>query len=432
MASGFGTASRSRKMRTAGLALVTAMGLGQSGCGEEAGTDNVGGNAGAESGSATGLGGAGVGTHPGVGGTSPGVGGLNPGVGGTHPGVGGANPGTGGTNPGVGGTIPGVGGTVPGVGGANPGVGGAIPGTGGANPGIGGANPGIGGANPGTGGDPGTGGANPGVGGTIPGVGGVNPGVGGADPGTGGADPGTGGYSGAGATGGSGTAGSAGAGTGSSHPRLCILPLGDSITQSDSSHVSYRYWFWEELMLAGYEFDLVGSLDENHQGVPTYPDASFDRDHEGHWGWRTDEILAQLPGWLGTYTPDVVLLHLGTNDAFQSNSTSSTIDELSDVVGLLRSANAHVVVLLAKVIPTTWDGGRQERLDDLNVNIDALAGSLSTTESPVVVVDQASGFDAGNDTFDGVHPNETGEKKMAAKWFTALEANWPTSSVCAQ
>ena len=235
-----------------------------------------------------------------------------------------------------------------------------------------------------------------------------------------------------GGTGGdAGNAGSAGAGGNTQPPRLCILPLGDSITQSNASHVSYRYWLWEDLTAAGYEFDLVGSLDEHHQGIPSYPNGAFDRDHEGHWGWRVDEILAQLPGWLGSYTADVVLLHLGTNDAFQSNSTSSTLDELTDVVSTLRAANPNIVILLAKVIPTT-NSERQSRLDDLNANMDSLASTLSTAQSPVIVVDQASGFDASTDTFDGVHPNETGEKKMASKWLTALEANWPATSVCNQ
>ena len=63
---------------------------------------------------------------------------------------------------------------------------------------------------------------------------------------------------------------------------------------------------------------------------------------------------------------------------------------------------------------------------ELNSRLDALAATLTTVTSPVVVVDQATGFNANSDTFDGIHPNEVGEQKMATKWFDALEANWPT------
>ena len=39
-----------------------------------------------------------------------------------------------------------------------------------------------------------------------------------------------------------------------------ILPLGDSITQSDKTYSSYRYYLWIKLIDAGIKFDYVGSL----------------------------------------------------------------------------------------------------------------------------------------------------------------------------
>jgi hypothetical protein len=39
-----------------------------------------------------------------------------------------------------------------------------------------------------------------------------------------------------------------------------IQPLGDSITQADSEHRSYRYELWKHLVEAGLDFDLVGSV----------------------------------------------------------------------------------------------------------------------------------------------------------------------------
>ena len=40
-------------------------------------------------------------------------------------------------------------------------------------------------------------------------------------------------------------------------------------------------------------------------------------------------------------------------------------------------------------------------------------------------VDLWTGFDPQTDTYDGVHPNESGEKKMAAGWFEALKTILP-------
>jgi len=46
----------------------------------------------------------------------------------------------------------------------------------------------------------------------------------------------------------------------------------------------------------------------------------------------------------------------------------------------------------------------------------------------VVVVDQSAGFDPVADTRDGIHPNATGEEKMAAAWHAALLRVPPTTA----
>jgi hypothetical protein len=61
------------------------------------------------------------------------------------------------------------------------------------------------------------------------------------------------------------------------------------------------------------------------KGCTAPPDDDFDPDHEGHWGARIDEIIkgksakcwgeGNLSDWLKNYTPDMVLVHLGGNDA---------------------------------------------------------------------------------------------------------------------
>ena len=65
-----------------------------------------------------------------------------------------------------------------------------------------------------------------------------------------------------------------------------VMPLGDSITQGRAN----RFY------------------------VETAPTEGFDHDHEGHWGWRAEEVLARIGEWAGEAKPDVVLIHLGTND----------------------------------------------------------------------------------------------------------------------
>jgi lysophospholipase L1-like esterase len=210
---------------------------------------------------------------------------------------------------------------------------------------------------------------------------------------------------------------------------ITILPLGDSITQANNTHLSYRYNLWTKLIDDGRLFDLVGSLDNNFNGDPTWPPylgQNFDQDHEGHWGWRTDQILNGRTGqgsiseWLAYYTPDVVLIHIGSNDVYQGQSTVSSVTEIKAIIDTLRTDNPNVTIFLAKLIPINSDT-YNPRIIALNAEMDGIAANKSTVDSPVWVVDQYSGFDAAADTYDNVHPDASGEEKMAQKWHDAMQ-----------
>ncbi len=211
-----------------------------------------------------------------------------------------------------------------------------------------------------------------------------------------------------------------------------IALMGDSITQSISSQQSYRYPFWQKLIDAAYPFDLVGSLDSNFNGNPTWPPyqgQSFDRDHEGHAGLRADEFLTTTPtslaDWLNGYAPDVVLLHLGTNDIRQyagpetvEQMVEETLGDLEDIIGVLRSEYPHVVIVVAQILPSR-NSAINDRINLFNAALPEKVGLWTTLQSPVVLVDQNSGFDPaiGADSYDGIHPNASGEEKMAQRWF---------------
>jgi lysophospholipase L1-like esterase len=216
----------------------------------------------------------------------------------------------------------------------------------------------------------------------------------------------------------------------SKDPPIQILPLGDSITQSNSVHLSYRYALWNELIDAEIDFDFVGTQSSNRNGNPPWPEYKgyvFDRDHEGHSAWRAEQILEELPEWLEGYTPAIVLLHIGTNDAFANQPIPSTVKEIKQIISVLRDDNPEVIILLAQVLPVR-DPVSNKWINELNEKIDKIGESESTEESPVVIVDQNSEFDVSEDTYDGIHPDESGEEKMAQKWFDAIIDSLPESN----
>lgn len=222
-----------------------------------------------------------------------------------------------------------------------------------------------------------------------------------------------------------------------------IMPLGDSITQSvgnDNASAlgldSYRRALYKLLTEANYQVDFVGSMKTTYRcGEAANQD--FDTDHEGHWGWRVDEIIngkntdcsgvGKLSEWLQLSTPDIALVHLGTNDALQGQSDESTLGELEMVIDILREANPKITILLAKLLPVfrPEQPYLSQRVKSLTDKIHLVAQRKDTSESHVLIVGQHNDFDASKETYDGIHPNQLGEQKMAIRWFKAIERYWP-------
>lgn len=204
-----------------------------------------------------------------------------------------------------------------------------------------------------------------------------------------------------------------------------IMPLGDSITQADTERNSYRRPLWQKLQAADFDtVDFVGSQTENEGGANPNPD--FDLDHEGHSGFRTDQILLQLDDWIDEAQPDVALIHLGTNDILQGQSAESTIEELSQVIDTFRADNPNITIFLAQIIPTALNN---DELELLNQQIPLLAAEKDQENSPVIVVDQFSGFDLEDDTYDSIHPNSEGENKLAEQWLASFSEVFTESTL---
>ncbi len=218
-----------------------------------------------------------------------------------------------------------------------------------------------------------------------------------------------------------------------------ILSLGDSITQAEINRASYRYPLWKKLIDADIAFDFVGSMqkqqDKYSQGTPPQPDyqgLSFDRDHEGHFGWQASDIIngrnpnngtgsGNLSQWVQGYEFDIVLIHLGTNDLFYKKTPTSIAADLRTIVNTLRSRNPGVIVLLAQVIPASRSDEIAKALLTMNDSIANMVQELNTRKSPVLLVDQYSQFDLETDSYDGIHPTASGEEKIAQRWFDAIQ-----------
>jgi lysophospholipase L1-like esterase len=233
--------------------------------------------------------------------------------------------------------------------------------------------------------------------------------------------------------------GSGGAAGSSAKGVLKIIGIGDSITRA----TCWRARLWQTLNSAhAGRFDLVGTL-KSDNGCNV---SGYDQDNQGYSSSLLTEVvlgvtdartcdptcptLADFASAFAATKPDVALIHYGTNDVWNAKPTADIVAGYSTLVDKLRAANPNVTVFVAKIIPmnvtSTTCGGCScsactSAVPALNAAIDDFAPAKSTAASPVQIVDQYTGFDASADTRDGVHPNDSGSQKMAAKWAAALE-----------
>jgi acyl-CoA thioesterase-1 len=200
--------------------------------------------------------------------------------------------------------------------------------------------------------------------------------------------------------------------------QIRILPLGDSITSSIAPHVSYRYWLWHSLVNANYNVDFVGTQFGVADGAPAKTD--FDQNHEGHPGWETTDAIDNINGILSATHPDVVLLDLGSNDIENGVRIATVRDNLRFLVERMAAANSEIRIIVAT--PSPYKGSFSSRLSVLRDSIIVMVNAEHRAGIHVAAVDLYSGFSVKNDTFDGVHPNQNGEKLIASRFFQRLKA----------
>ena len=203
-----------------------------------------------------------------------------------------------------------------------------------------------------------------------------------------------------------------------------VMPIGDSITHGLNGRTTYRCELWH-LLTAQYpaiDFDFVGSMRGGYSGNGTdtcqYRGADFD--HEGHWGWKADEVLSNMDRYLSLNVPDIVIIHLGTNDIRGGHSTQSTINEINAIIDKVRAKNPKASFLVSKIIPNFRDGGRHHSATrQLNAAVGNYVATKNTAQSRVLDADVWTGYEE-RDHYDGIHPGASGSKKMADVYFANL------------
>lgn len=202
-----------------------------------------------------------------------------------------------------------------------------------------------------------------------------------------------------------------------------IMPLGDSITYDNTyaddedprpagKRSGYRNYLWYKLQDANYSVDFVGSQVAGQDIKPP-----FDPDNEGHPGWTTYDIAEHTYDYMVNSQPDIVLLHIGTND--RTTTSPEGIEIILDEIDYYEENNdARVRVFVALIIDRKEHDGR---ISTFNSRLNKMLQQRIAFGDDIVIVDMY--HDAKlrtTDYADNTHPNDSGYNKMANVWFNTL------------
>jgi lysophospholipase L1-like esterase len=196
-----------------------------------------------------------------------------------------------------------------------------------------------------------------------------------------------------------------------------IMLLGDSITEgligSDPAG-GFRDDLASMLDFVGANYDLVGTLSHG---------SGFDSDHEGHGGYRVEMILAYIDSFLVENDPEIVLIHLGTNDVSSGQHPSGIITEIDSLLQVIYDYRYSMIVHISAIIPRT--DYKDSFTTQLNQEISDRVDAWRISGAAIKLVDHNTTFKNNpnweNDYMvDYLHPNDTGYALMGQTYFDSL------------
>ncbi|MFB7112940.1 GDSL-type esterase/lipase family protein [Streptomyces sp. NPDC056190] len=215
---------------------------------------------------------------------------------------------------------------------------------------------------------------------------------------------------------------------------LRFMPVGDSMTIGSAGEYTWRHRLWQHLCATyGGPFTLVGpreTLYDKSADAPTslaYADPDFPRAHLAGWGEGWGHMVPLVGDAVRECRADVLLVSLGLIDLGFYTNAEQTAVHVEAFVAQARAANARIRAVLLPVITNIRaeaDPPFAAEVDRFNELLAEAVAGLDEPGSPLLLAPPPPTYDIHTDTYDGTHPNESGEHKIAAAFAGALHQRW--------
>ncbi|MBM9439435.1 GDSL-type esterase/lipase family protein [Actinacidiphila bryophytorum] len=214
------------------------------------------------------------------------------------------------------------------------------------------------------------------------------------------------------------------------------LFVGDSMTVGAAGDYTWRYRMWQHLCGLGEPFSVVGPRDGLYDRAADaavsadYADPAFPpraRRHLAGWGEGWLHLAPVIGDVVREHRPDVLLISLGLIDLGFYTDAGQTAANVEHFITAARGAAPRVRMVLLPVIPNTradLDPGFADQCAELNTLLAKAVADLDTPASPLLLASRPQDYDILLDTYDGTHPNASGEHKLAAAFADAMYQAW--------
>jgi GDSL-like Lipase/Acylhydrolase family len=214
------------------------------------------------------------------------------------------------------------------------------------------------------------------------------------------------------------------------------MPVGDSMTIGSAGEHTWRYRMWQHLRETyGGPFALVGpreTLYDKATDAPTSyeyadPDPAFPRAHLAGWGEGWLHMAPLIGEAVRAHRADVLLVSLGLIDLGFYTDAEQTAENVRRFVEEARTARARVRMAVLPVIPNvraTSDASFAAQVNRFNELLAKTVADLDEPRSPLLLASPPPSYDIHLDTYDGTHPNASGEHKIAEAFAGAMYQAW--------
>ncbi|MGA4841208.1 GDSL-type esterase/lipase family protein [Streptomyces sp. G45] len=220
---------------------------------------------------------------------------------------------------------------------------------------------------------------------------------------------------------------------------LRFMFVGDSMTIGSAGEHTWRHWMWRHLCATlGEPFKVVGpreALYDKAADAPTsyaYAEPDFPRRHLAGWGEGWLHMAPLIGETVAKERADVLLVSLGLIDLGFYTDAAQTTDSVRRFFAAAREGNPRVAAAVLPVIPNVRAASDPAFAAEVALFNELLAkavADLDTPASPVLLVPPPASYDISADTYDGTHPNQSGERKLADAFALALAQGWGMGDV---